>query len=87
MIAFDGGVGNLERVEDAHRDLAGKVRECPRDADEANLAGVALCEQLGHRVLLGQRGGRRADVELHQVQMIRAHAVRLCSTRRARCPG
>ena len=74
VIALNRRVGDLEGVEDAHGDLVGKVRQGPRDAEEADFALIAEGQQFGHGIVLGEGRRRRADVELDQIQVIGPHA-------------
>jgi hypothetical protein len=46
VLALDRRVGDLEDVEDAHRDVVGQLGQDPRHAEEADLALVAQLEQL-----------------------------------------
>ena len=59
VVALDGRVGDLEDVEDVHRDVVGEVGQDARHADEADLA-LAL-QRLQHldRAVLLERGPAR----------------------------
>jgi hypothetical protein len=50
---LDGRVGDLEDVEDAHREVGGQVWQDARHTDEAELAfGPEVLERLDRAVLL-----------------------------------
>ena len=72
VVALDGRVGDLEDVEDVHRDVVGEVRQDARHADEADLA-LAL-QRLQHldRAVLLERGPARRHVDLDQVEAVGA---------------
>ena len=74
MLALDGRVRNLERVEHAHRDLVGQLRQRAGDSEEPDLPRIAEVDQLGDRVVLRERLGRGADVELDEVEVVGTHA-------------
>jgi hypothetical protein len=59
VVALDGRVGDLEDVEDVHRDVVGEVRKDARHADEADLAlALQRLQHLDGAVLLERRPAR-----------------------------
>ena len=68
VVALDGRVGDLEGVEDAHRQVVGQVREDARHADEPDLALVPQFLERLDRVIALQRGPVRRHVHLDEVR-------------------
>ena len=73
VLAFERGVGDLEGVEDPHGDVVSQVRQGPGHADETDLALSPQLDQFGDGVFLLKLGAARADVKLHQVDVVGLH--------------
>ena len=59
VVALDRRVGDLEGVEDVHREVVGQVRQDAGHADEADLAlALQLAQRLDRAVLLKRRPAR-----------------------------
>ena len=73
VLALHGRIRDLEDVEHPHGDVVLDVGEGPGHADEPDLALASQRHQLAHRVVLLQGGPGGAGVELHHVEVVRAH--------------
>src|SRR5690606_28364774 len=73
VLALEQRVRDLEDVEDAHLEVLRQLRQRAGHADEADLALRAQLLELGNRVVLLEDGARRAEVELHDVEIVGLH--------------
>src|SRR5690606_5555021 len=72
VLALERRIRDLKDVEDAHLDMRLELRERARHADEAHLPFASKSLELGDRIVLLEHGSRRAQVELHDVEIVRS---------------